>query len=203
NVTFKLGAGATLQTFGPVALALDGSTLKATFTDAQILQAAGGYTVTAEFGGVNANFSVTNPATALTVTKEDTTLSYTGDTVIANNTTAHLSGVLLEEGVVPIAGRTVVFTLGTGRSAQTCSGTTNATGLAKCNIFPVNQPFGAGVVADSFAGDAFYLPSSNQATTIIFAFLAQGAFALGDKTAVVGPNTVEFWGADWSDQNVL
>jgi hypothetical protein len=26
---------------------------------------------------------------------------------------------------------------------------------------------------------------------------------LGDKTAVVGPNTDEFWGADWSLQNVL
>src|SRR5207237_4314607 len=137
------------------------------------------------------------------ITKEETTLSYTGDTVIANNTTAHLSGVLLEDGTVPIAGRTVVFTLGTGATAQSCSGVTDGAGVAACDIFPVNQPFGAGVVAANFAGDAFYLPSSASATTIIFAFLAQGAFVLGDQTAVVGPNTVEFWGDDWSFENVL
>jgi len=44
--------------------------------------------------------------------------------------TAHMSRVLLEDGHVPIAGRTVLFTLGTGISAQTCSGITDATGTA-------------------------------------------------------------------------
>jgi hypothetical protein len=165
-------------------------------------QVPGPYTLTASFAG-SGNFQASSASVPFTITREETTLSYTGDTVIANNTTAHLSGVLLEDGLVPIAGRTVVFTLGTGASAQTCTGTTNAAGVAACTIFPVNQPFGAGIVADSFAGDAFYLPSSASATTIIFAFLPRGAFVLGDQTAVVGPNTVEFWGFDWALQNVL
>jgi len=160
------------------------------------------YTVTASFAA-SGLFQASSASAAFTITKEETTLSYTGDTVIANNTTAHLSGVLLEDGLVPIAGRTVVFTLGTGASAQTCNGTTDAAGIAACTIFPVNQPFGAGVVADNFAGDAFYLPSSASAITLIFAFLPRGAFVLGDQTAVVGPNTDEFWGDDWSRQNVL
>jgi hypothetical protein len=165
-------------------------------------QIPGPYTVTAAFAGAGF-FQSSSGSAAFTITREETTLSYTGDTVIANNTTAHLSGVLLEDGVVPIAGRSVVFTLGTGASAQTCTGITNAAGVAACTISPVNQPFGAGVIADAFAGDAFYLPSSASATTLIFAFLAHGAFVLGDKTATVGPNTTEFWGAEWSAQNVL
>ena len=165
-------------------------------------QIPGSYTVSASFAATGL-FQASNTSAPFAITREETTLSYTGDRVIANNTTAHLSGVLLEDGLVPIAGRTVVFTLGTGGSAQTCTGITNAAGVAACTIFPVNQPFGAGVAADKFAGDAFYLPSSAQATTTIFAFLTQGAFVLGDKTAVVGSSPVEFWGEDWSRQNVL
>lgn len=165
-------------------------------------QVSGPYTVNASFAGAGL-FQASSASAPFTITREETTLSYTGDTVIANNTTAHLSGVLLEDGLVPIAGRTVVFTLGTGASAQTCSGTTDAAGIAACTIFPVNQPFGAGVVADNFAGDGFYLPSTASATTIIFAFLSRGAFVLGDQTAVVGPNTDTFWSEGWSSLNVL
>jgi len=160
------------------------------------------YTVTASFAA-SGLFQASSASAAFTITKEETTLSYTGDTVIANNTTAHLSGVLLEDGVVPIAGRMVVFTLGTGASAQTCNHLTDGAGIAACTIFPVNQPFGAGVVADNFAGDGFYLPSSASATTIVFAFLSRGAFVLGDQTAVVGPNTDTFWSEVWSSLNVL
>jgi hypothetical protein len=141
---------------------------------------------------------------AFTITREETTLTYTGDVVIANNTTAHLSSVLLEDGVVPIQGRTVVLTLGTGISAQTCNPApvTDATGTAACTIL-VNQPLGPGVVTANFAGDAFYLPSSANASTILFAFLSHGAFVLGDQTAAVGPVTDTFWGADWSSLNLL
>jgi hypothetical protein len=165
-------------------------------------QIPGSYTVTADFAATDA-LKGSSASAAFTITREETTLSYMGDTVIANNTTATLSGVLLEDGVVPIAGRTVVFTIGSGGNAQTCSGKTDAAGVAACPIFPVNQPFGVGVVAGNFSGDAFYLPSSAQATTIIFALLVQGGFVLGDKTAVVGSANVEFWGADWSRRNIL
>jgi hypothetical protein len=164
-------------------------------------QASGSYTATAVFAGAGL-FQASSASAAFTITREEDTLSYTGDTVIANNTTAHLRGVLLEDDVVPIAGRTVVFTLGTGGSAQTCAAITDATGTAVCTVL-VNQPLGPGTVSAVFAGDAFYLPSSVTASTIMFAFLAQGAFVLGDVTAVVSPATVEFWGSDWARQNVL
>jgi hypothetical protein len=164
-------------------------------------QIPGPYTVEAKFAGAGL-YQASSASAPFTITKEETTLSYAGDTVIANNTTAHLSGVLLEDGAVPIAGRSVVFTLGTGASAQTCTGTTDATGTAACPIV-VNQPPSPGVVSDNFAGDDYYLPSSASASTLIFAFLDHGSFVLGDQTAVVGPNTVTFWSATWSNQNML
>jgi hypothetical protein len=164
-------------------------------------QIPGPYTVNANFAAAGL-YQASAASAAFTITKEETTLSYTGDTIIANDTTAHLSGVLLEDGSVPIAGRNVVFTLGTGGTVQTCTGTTDATGTAACGIL-VHQPPGPGVVSDNFAGDAFYLPSSASANTIIFAFLDHGSFVLGDKTAVVGPNSVTFWSATWSRQNGL
>lgn len=192
-VTFTIGAQTCSGTTNGV------GTASCTLTLNQI---PGSYTVTASFAA-SGLFQASSTSATFTITREETTLSYTGDTVIANDTTAHLSGVLLEDGLVPIAGRTVVFTLGTDGSAQTCSGITNAAGVASCTIFVVNQPFGAGIVAAAFAGDAFYLPSSASATTVIFAFLTEGAFVLGNQTAQVGPDTHEFWGHDWSRNNVL
>jgi hypothetical protein len=167
--------------------------------DLTLDQVPGPYTVTASFAG-DGLLQASNASSPFTITREETTLDYTGDTVIANNTTAHLSGVLLEDDTTPIAGRTVVFTLGTGATAQTGSGVTDAAGVAACTIFPVNQPFGPGVVTADFAGDAFYLPSSDSEATIIFAFLDHGSFVVGDLTAT---GSVEFWGHDWSRKNVL
>ena len=34
----------------------------------------------------------------------------------------------------------------------------------------------------AFAGDTYYLPSSNSAPVIVFAFPSRGAFVLGDTT---------------------
>jgi hypothetical protein len=163
-------------------------------------QVPGPYTVSADFAGSGLYQASSSPATPFIITKEETTLSYTGPTVIANGSPVTLSGVLREDGVVPIAGRTVSFTLGAGGSAQTCSGTTDAAGSASCTVPVVNQPLGANTVGAAFLGDAFYLPSSASANIILFAFLARGAFVVGDQTAT---GAVEFWGDDWADVNLL
>jgi Bacterial Ig-like domain (group 3) len=191
TITFTLGSQSCTATT---------SAAGAASCDLTLNQIPGPYTVNASFAGAG-NYQASNASTSFTITKEETTLSYTGDTIIANNTTVHLSGVLLEDGTVPIAGRSVVFTLGTGATGQTCTGTTDATGTAACTLV-ANQPPGSGVVSDNFAGDAFYLPSSASAKTFIFAFLARGSFVIGDTTAVVG-RVVTFWSATWSGQNAL
>jgi uncharacterized repeat protein (TIGR01451 family) len=167
-----------------------------------ITQIPGPHTILAAFTSADILYLDSSGTNTLTVTKEETTLSYTGDTVIANGGTATMSGVLLEDGLVPIAGRTVTFTLGSGGSAQTCNGVTDGSGIATCTITPVAQPLGPGVVGDVFAGDAFYLPSSASANTIVFAFLAAGAFDIGDQNAPVG-TSVTFWSAQWPALNSL
>jgi hypothetical protein len=164
--------------------------------------ASGSYTIEADFTSGNVLYLDSSGTNVLTVTREETTLAYTGDTVIANGGTATMSGVLLEDGVTPIPGRMVTFTLGTGGSAQSCSGVTDAIGKATCAISPVAQPLGPGVVSALFAGDAFYLPASASATTIMFAFLDDGGFAVGDLDSAVG-TAVTFWGAHWAAENAL
>jgi len=164
-------------------------------------QVPGITTVVAAFAGSGLELPTTTSVT-FTITKEETTLSYTGDSVIANGFAAHLSGVLLEDGSMPIMGRMISFTLGTGATAQTCPGTTDGTGTARCIISPVNQPLGPGVVSAAFLGDAFYLPSSASATTIIFSFPSRGFFVIGDQNSATGA-TVTFWSASWSTLNSL
>lgn len=163
-------------------------------------EAAGGYTITADFAG-DANYLPSHDTKPFTVKKEETTATYTGPTVIANGQPTTLSGSLKEDGVSGIASRVLNFTLGTGATAQTCSGTTDASGNASCTLTPA-QPLGPGTVSVSFAGDAYYLPSSASANTILFAFLQSGAFGIGDGNAAPG-SSVYFWGSKWAKSNTL
>jgi hypothetical protein len=163
-------------------------------------QVPGPYTVHANFAG-NADFQPASTSAAFTITREETTTTYTGPTVIANGFNTHFSAVLKEDGTVPIATRSITITLGTGVTAQTCSGTTDATGTATCDIVPA-QPLGPGTVRADFFGDLYYLPSSDSAATIIFAFLASGSMVIGDGNAAPG-TAVTFFGAQWWQQNTL
>jgi hypothetical protein len=164
-------------------------------------QAAATYTLIASFGGIFGTDAATSNSLPFTITLEQTTLSYTGDTVIANGGTAHLSGVLLEDGVTPIAGRTVTFTLGAG-GVQSCNGITDASGKASCTISPVSQSLGPIFASASFAGDAFYRPASASTSVVLFAFLTSGSFVLGDQSAQAGASET-FWGAQWTATNLL
>jgi hypothetical protein len=109
------------------------------------------------------------------VTLEETTLTYTGPTIAQNGQPLTLSGVLTSENAnesasgdianaAPIAGRTVVFQLGTGASAQTCIGATDPTGTASCTLASVNQAPGPIPVTDTFPGDPYYQAASAAST---------------------------------------
>ncbi|HEX4701039.1 MAG TPA: Ig-like domain-containing protein [Pseudonocardiaceae bacterium] len=123
-------------------------------------------TISVTFGGNGAALLPSSTSTAFTVTHEETTLFYAGETQIANGTVAGLSGVLREDGITSIVNRPVVFTLGSGTTAQTCVGVTDALGLAGCTIASVNQPLntdGTVGITAVFGGDAFYQPASTSA----------------------------------------
>ena len=148
-------------------------------------EAAGAYTLTATFAGSPAD-QPSSASAVFTVTHEETTLTYTGPTKAANGQPLTLSGVLQEDGVTPISGRTVTFTLGSGASAQSCTGTTSASGSASCTIASVNQPAASTTVPVTavFAGDAFY-KSASASATVKFQYLTGRAFGL-ESSGLVG-----------------
>ena len=59
-----------------------------------------------------------------------------------------------------LSGQPVTMTLGTGRSAQSCTATTTASGAASCTISDVNQVSGSVAVTVSYAGNGYYAGSS-------------------------------------------
>ncbi|PYM06291.1 MAG: hypothetical protein DMD82_09150 [Candidatus Rokuibacteriota bacterium] len=85
SVTFFVGT----QNMGTVSLVAGGGTLTATLTtpllepvpfgaSPTLQMAPGSHAVSAVFGGINPNFSVTNPSTSLTISPEDARATYTG-----------------------------------------------------------------------------------------------------------------------------
>jgi hypothetical protein len=167
-------------------------------------QQPGNYTVKASFAG-DSQYKASSDSKPFTITKEETTLSYNGDTLILNGGDAHVSGVLKEDGSTPIQGRTVTFTLGSGAAAQSCTGVSDASGTARCTITGVKQPLGPGTVTASFAGDAFYLSAKDSASVLVYATARSGAggsFVVGDKSATPGSD-LYFWGAQWWKRNSL
>ncbi len=163
-------------------------------------QIPGPYTVSASFPG-DIDFQAASTSAAFTITKEETTTTYTGPTVIADAVNTHFSAVLKEDGIVHINGRSITITLGSGITAQTCMGNTDPSGTASCDIVPA-QPLGPGTVRADFFGDPFYRPSNDSAATVIFAFLESGAMVIGDGNAA--PSTaVTFFGPRWAKQNQL
>src|SRR5262249_13388571 len=163
---------------------------------------AGIFTLSATFQGT-AQFAPSTASVGFTVlapvaTSQATTLKYTGPTLLAEGQPATLSAVLMA-GATFVSGRSVLFTLGTGGSAQTCSGTTDGFGVTRCPI-PVTQPLGPGTINAAFAGAASYLASSTTAADTVFAFVPHGSFVIGDRNAVVGAK-VTFWGSQWWKAN--
>ena len=170
-------------------------------------------TITADPGVYTATFTaddhhhltVVTGTVQITVNREETTTTYTGPTVVAQGFPATLSAQLLEDGATAPdpSGQTLTLSIG----AQSCTGTTDASGNAQCTTGPVTAPLGTSVaLGASFAGDAHYLASAdNSQTAVVFAFPSRGDFVLGDvSVASAGPTThLVWWSSDWSVLNSL
>lgn len=133
------------------------------------------------------------------ITREETTTTYTGPTVILQGSSGvTLKAQLLEDGTtapVPF-GQTVTLSLG----LQSCNGTTDSSGIASCTLI-FNGALGPQPLKADFAGDTYYEPSSDTGkTAIVFSFPSRGAFVLGDDTvAAATPSTVvTWWDSSWS-----
>lgn len=193
-VTFTLGAGdsctATTDGSGSASCSITPT------------QAPGTYSVVASFAG-DVDYLARTDAKAFTVTREETTTAYTGPVVIAQGQPVTLTATTLEDGTAaPAPAVTVTLSV----AGQSCTGTSDPSGHVSCTIPSVAVALGPQPLAALFAGDTYYLPSSDTSRqAIVFAFPERGAFVLGDA-AVAGASpstTVTWWSSTWSALNLL
>jgi hypothetical protein len=185
-VSFTLGSGPLAQACGGTTAA-DGS---AQCTISRVLQPAGPTGVRVAFAGDDFYLPSSAVATAEAI-KGSTALRYEGPSNIANDFPAPFRATLTQQdGGVPLENRAVAFTVGSGASAQSCTGTTDGSGRAACTVPSVAQPAGAtgAQVRVAFAGDDFFLPSNTSATMKLLYYTGT-AYGLSTKVALL-PRTV-------------
>jgi hypothetical protein len=104
---------------------------------------------------------------------------------------------------VPVADKSVTFTLGTGPGAQTCTDpATDPAGLATCQIGPVVQPGGPTTLQADFAGDSDYVASTASRSVVVFTWTPGGNFVIGDGNDTAG-GTATFWSDEWYLENTV
>lgn len=203
SVTFTLGAGDSCT-----ATTSSGGVASCSITPTQ---PAATYTMSTSFAG-DGFYLPSSDADAFGVTHEESTTTVTGPTVLlaGNGSTATLKARFVEDGpngdgtdrtAVP-SGQTISFTLG----GDSCSDTTDSNGIAECSVnVPPSLTLGPQPVTATFAGDAYYAPSSGTEDAIVFAFPSTGAFALGDITVAAATPTsrVTWWSDAWWTLNRL
>ncbi|MHA2065807.1 MAG: LamG-like jellyroll fold domain-containing protein, partial [Candidatus Thorarchaeota archaeon] len=148
TITFTIGIQSTSAITGAAGFAQSTITLD---------QPSGSYTVETVFAG-DAWYLGSSDSDAFTIDQEVTTLTYTGDTSGQYSDTITVSAQLAEidAEVGDLSGKTITFTIGT----QSTSAITDAAGFAQATI-TLDQPSGVYTVETVFAGDAWYLDSSD------------------------------------------
>jgi hypothetical protein len=129
----------------------------------------GTYTLSGSFGGDTTTVPTLLPSTGkstFTENKAPTTVTYTGSTSITSGGTPTLSATLTSNGS-PLSGQTVTFTVGSGSSAQHCSGTTNSSGKVSCSICTFNQSASPLPVTVTYGGNTYYAGSTTSQTITV------------------------------------
>lgn len=155
TVRFALGGGAAQQSCA-------GTTDRsgaASCAIGAVNQPPGTVPLTVSFAG-DGGFKAAGTTVQLAA-RSGTKLTYTGPGTIVNGSAAQLSASLTDLGGNAVANRTVRFELGAGAGQQSCTGTTDGGGVARCAVDAVDQPPAPTVgLAVRFAGDAAYLEST-------------------------------------------
>jgi len=135
-------------------------------TSLVITQQPAGVGVTTSFAG-DATYLTSSDLDRFRITKEDCTLTYTGDTQVPPITNTTLSAQLGEPdaSLGDRSNKSVTFTVTDSSLVQTqYPATTNATGLATTSVPLPSDVYGVDV---SFAGDLFYLPCETATDTLV------------------------------------
>ncbi len=169
---------------------------------------AGTYTLTGSFNGDTTTTPVLLPSSGQSTfveNKATTAVTYTGSTTITSGNSPVLSATLTSNGA-PLAGQTVTFTVGTGNSAQHCSGTTNSAGNVSCSICSFNQSASPLPVTVTYNGNTYYAGTSSSksitVTTPTSLSVSAVTGATGSPTTVTGTLTNEVTGQGISGQTV-
>lgn len=203
SVTFTLGSGD-----GCTTTTGSGGVAACSITPTQ---PAASYTLSTSFAG-DGFYLPSSDSDAFAVTHEESTTTVTGPTVLlaGDGSTATLKARFVEDGpngdgtdrTAAPSGQTISFALG----SESCSDATDANGIAECSVnVPSSLALGPQPVTASFAGDAYYEPSSHSKDAIVFAFPSTGVFALGDSTvaSATPTSTVTWWSDAWWTLNSL
>lgn len=161
TVSFSLGNGGPSQSCSTATNASGAANCQLTPG-----QSAGQATLTASYAG-DSQTQPSHATAAFTITHEESTLTYTGPTHLANGVPTTLSGVLQEDGTAPVAGGSVTIAIGNGTTQQSCTDSTDSTGTVSCTIPVLNQPLDDTAtlpVTATFTGDPNYQPSTSAAT---------------------------------------
>jgi Bacterial Ig-like domain (group 3) len=170
----------------------------------------GTQTLVASFGP-DTDYLSSSDSVTFAITPEETTMTYTGPTVILGGSgAATLTARLVEDGAndsdgdggspAPVPAQTATLSLG----SQSCTATSDPAGNLSCTIPSVTVPLGPETVSADFAGNAAYQPSSDSTTAIVFAFPSRGVFVVGDETvATAGSSPITWWSSMWSALNGL
>jgi hypothetical protein len=135
-------------------------------TSLTLTQQPAALTVATSFAG-DATYLTSSDSDAFTVTKEDCTLAYSGDTLVVPATNTTLSAQLGEPdtSLGDLSGKSVRFTVTNSSLVQTSYvATTNSSGVASTSQSLPSDVYGVDV---TFLGDAFYLPCGTAADTLV------------------------------------
>jgi hypothetical protein len=176
---------------------------------------AGSYTLTGSYGGNPSTATgpallPSNGSNTFVVTKAPTTVTNTSPTIVVDGMPVTLTGTVSTSGGSGPGGLPVTLTLGSGSTAQSCTGIASATGAVSCTITNPNQVAGTVPVTETFGGNSYYQSSSTSATETTASLPSTGDFVVGnltaDGTATGSPNTgtaVDFWGSQYWKNNAF
>ena len=227
SVDFYVGTQKMNST--PVALVASGGQLTATLSNAQLIETVAGQmapglkTVTAKFNGKNSNFTVNDPTTSLTITKEDAAATYTGalfaSTGSATSSTATVTLAATIQDITalnpetdPDAGdirkATVKFVNRDAGDAVLCTATVGLvslsdtkTGTATCNW---TASLGTALSMSPTVGiivDGYYTRNSSDDDQIVTVSVATTGFITGGGYLVMSSSAGQYPGATGSKNN--
>jgi hypothetical protein len=211
----------------PVTLTLNGTQTCTATTDANGIascsitpnEPAGSYPLSGSFGGSSSNPTqpVLNPSggsNTVVVNKAPTSVTNTSPTIAVVGTPITLSGTVSLTGPTGPNGQPVTLALGSGSTAQSCTGFADAAGHVSCTIGDVSQTSGMLPGSVSYGGNSYYQTSSTSSTVIVGAEADTGGFVVGDSSAYATTTSrlsgatktgtgVNFWGSQLWKKNVF